>query len=197
MNREVIKPQADVPVVVKLDKGPEGQEREGRYGVDYQYTVNDDRCVMWLPREARDQLVRCGAQAGDEVQIVKSLRGRIAQWSVQVVPDSHEPLPSMQLASQTRGSNGNGHSNGSTNGHHSNGNGHGPQQAAPPSAERSDTKQRPAAQWMTGALCAAIDASIAATKYGADRGLELKFNEEDIRSMAATMYINASKEGRL
>jgi len=195
MQREVIKPQADVPVVVKLDKGPEGQEREGRYGIDYQYTVNGDRGVMWLPKEARDHLVRCGAQAGDEVQIVKSLRGRIAQWSVQVMPDSNElapPPPPRRLPAPPPPPQQNGHANGYTNGHGNGSAGH-----PTPTPVQPSTAQRPAAQWMAGALCASIDASIAATNYAKDRGIELKFNEEDIRSMAATMYINASKEGRL
>lgn len=181
MNREVIKPQPDIPIVVRLDKGPEGLEREGRYGVDYQYTVNGDRGVMWLPREARDQLVRCGAQAGDDVQIVKSMRGRAAVWSVQVVPDSNDPAP--PAANQR--------TNGYVNGH-SNGNGNGSGQAQP-----AAKPQRPAAQWMVAALCAAIDASLAAAAYAKERGLELNFNEEDIRSIAATMYIQASKEGRI
>lgn len=196
MQREVIKFPLDVPVKVRLDKGPEGQEREGRYGIDYQYTVNSDRGVMWLQKVARDQLVRCGAQAGDEVQILKSLRGRIAQWSVQVMPDSNEspntpPPANERQAPASAPPNGyiNGHANG-----HSNGQSNYARQTRPQALP--ETTPRRAAQWMTGALCAAIDASIAATSYAAERGLEFKFNEEDIRTMAATMYINACKEGR-
>lgn len=181
MNREVIKPQLDIPIEVKLGSRPEGQEKEGRFGVDYQYIVNNDRAVLYLPREARDQLVRSGAQPGDLVQIVKSMRGRASVFSVQVVPEG-EPAPPPAANQRT---NNNGYVNG-----HSNGNGNG---QAQPAAK----PQRPAAQWMAAALCAAIDASLAAAAYGKERGLELNFNEEDVRSIAATMYIQASKEGRI
>jgi hypothetical protein len=94
MNRQILKPQVDVPLVILLDKGPDGKETTNQQGkTEYQYTVNDDSCVMWLPPEARAQLLRTGAQAGDTVQLVKSLRGKNAFWNAQVLPDSAEPPP--------------------------------------------------------------------------------------------------------
>lgn len=172
MQRQIIRLQLDVPIVVKLDSKPEGREKDGKYGVDYEYFVNDDRGVLYLPRDARDQLVRCGAQPGDDVQIVKSMRGRASVFSVQVLPDAQEPAP--PPPNNVR--------------------------QLPPARTTNNAQpeqHRPAAQWMTGALCAAIDASMAAANYAKGRGMELKFNEEDIRSMAATMYIQASKAGRI
>jgi hypothetical protein len=83
MNRQVLKPQNDVPLVVKLDKGPEGKPTAKN---DFQYTVNDDQAVMWLPAEARTAIFRSHAQAGDEIEILKSARG----WSVQVLSDASE-----------------------------------------------------------------------------------------------------------
>jgi hypothetical protein len=94
MNRQILKPQVDVPLVVLLDKGPEGKETTSQRGdLQYQYTVNNDACVMWLPPEARAAILRTGAQAGDQLQIVKSLRGNNAIWSVQVLADSEPPPP--------------------------------------------------------------------------------------------------------
>lgn len=165
MQRDVIKPQPDIPVIVRLDKGPEGQEREGRYGVDYQYTVNHDQGVMWLPREARDQLVRCGAQAGDEVQIVKSLRGRQAFWSVQVVPDSNEPVPppppSAPVPLRTNGQ-----------------------------AQRPAMPNHIAAFCAAVDTLRAV-AEYAKQKYGFD----LNWNEEDYRCVGTTLYIRAQEKG--
>ncbi len=198
MQREVIKPQADVPVTVRLDQGPEGQEREGRYGIDYQYTVNNDRGVMWLPKEARDQLVRCGAQAGDEIQIVKSLRGRIAQWAVQVVPDSNELAPPPRS---------NGYINGNGNG---NGNGHYAGQAQPPRPDRYGPSERPASigpmgpeatnvspvtQQLAGCLRAAVDACFETETYAKTKGMPLEFCSEDIRAIALSVYIGAQRNG--
>jgi hypothetical protein len=94
MNRQILKPQVDVPLVVLLDKGPEGKETTSQRGdLQFQYTVNDDSCVMWLPPEARAAIMRSGAQAGDTVQLVKSLRGKNAFWNAQVLPDAAEPPP--------------------------------------------------------------------------------------------------------
>jgi hypothetical protein len=93
MNRQILKAQVDVPLCVLLDKGPEGKETTSRGETQYQYTLNNDSCVMWLPPEARTAIMRTGAQAGDEIQIVKSLRGRNAIWNVQVLADAREPEP--------------------------------------------------------------------------------------------------------
>ncbi len=102
MNRQVIKPQFDQPVVVKLDFGAEGMQRDGKYGVEYQYTLNDNTAVMWLPSQGRDALVRTQAQQGDYVQLSKTKRGQQNYWTAQVVPDALEdddaPPPPRRLA---------------------------------------------------------------------------------------------------
>lgn len=89
MNRIQLRPQIDVPLVMRLDRGPDGKEVPSLRGdgVQYQYTVNDDSGIIWLPPEARTALIRTGARAGDHVQLVKSLRGRNATWNAEVLPD--------------------------------------------------------------------------------------------------------------
>lgn len=62
---------------------------------------------------------------------------------------------------------------------------------APPAVDPS-----PAASKLMGALKGAIDATIEATAYAARKGVKLEFNEEDVRCLAATLYIQNSKEGR-
>jgi hypothetical protein len=42
----------------------------------------------------------------------------------------------------------------------------------------------------------AIDATVEATFYAKRLGVTLAFNEEDVRCLAVTAYINASREGR-
>lgn len=62
--------------------------------------------------------------------------------------------------------------------------------------------QRPAApvaapdNALMAALKTAIDASLEATVYAARKGLELAFSVEDIRALAATVYIQSAKGGR-
>lgn len=87
MQREILKPQLNIPLLVKLDFGPEGIERDGKYGKQYQYTVNDDAGVMWLDPAARQAILSSGAQAGDEIAITKRAKGA---WQVERVSDAAE-----------------------------------------------------------------------------------------------------------
>lgn len=100
MNRIQLRPQIDVPLVMRLDRGPDGKEVQSLRGDrQYQYTVNDDSGIIWLPPEARTALMRTGAQAGDHVQLVKSLRGRNAIWNAEVLPDADvQQQPSRMVA---------------------------------------------------------------------------------------------------
>ena len=61
---------------------------------------------------------------------------------------------------------------------------------APVSAELP--KITPASAGLCAALKAAIDAVVESVAYGARLGLKLEFNEEDIRALAITCYINAN-----
>ena len=66
--REVIRFEAE-PVKVKLDKGPHaGIECRGQYGIDWRYSVNDGKGVMYLSAEARQALVESGAAAGEDLR---------------------------------------------------------------------------------------------------------------------------------
>lgn len=99
MQRQILKPQIDVPLVLRLDRGPDGKETQSLRGdLQYQYTCNDDRAIIWLPPEARAVLMRTGAQPGDHVQLVKSLRGRNAIWNAEVLPDGDvQPEPPSRM----------------------------------------------------------------------------------------------------
>ncbi len=81
MQREIIRPQLDTPVVIKLDFGPEGVEKRSQKtgDLEYMYTVNDDAGLIYLPPQTRNELIRTQAQAGDYIQILKSKRqpGRV------------------------------------------------------------------------------------------------------------------------
>src|SRR5690349_4889904 len=91
MRREVIRFDAE-PVTVKLDKGPYAAvECHGQYGIDWRYSVNNGRAVMYLSAEGRAALVQSGATAGDEVAIRRLGRGR---WEAERISnDSPSPSP--------------------------------------------------------------------------------------------------------
>lgn len=196
MQREVIKPQVDVPVIVKLDKGPEGQEREGKYGIDYQYTCNDDQAVMWLPKDARDMIVRSGAQAGDLLQIVKTLHGRQSVYSIQVLPPP--TMRNYRVEPATPPLRTNGYANGAPHTNTIEMPRELPAPAAVPAtaAPAPPPQHRPGAQQLQGAICAAIDAAMGSEDYARNKGRALTFSEESIRAFALTLLIGEQKAGR-
>ena len=49
---------------------------------------------------------------------------------------------------------------------------------------------------MAAALIAAIDATAEAVVYAKSVGITLKFSEEDIRAVAATIYIQNARNGQ-
>lgn len=198
MQREVVKLDYDVPAIVKLDFG-EGVQVEGKFGVQWQYTLNDNTAVMWLPKSGRDALAQSGAQAGDSVQIVKSMRGKTTTFHAQVVSDAHAPAPAPAptpirngakipqrayyqpdpMASQaalaqhiTRESKPE------------------PAPAPPPPAVR---EVHPVTEQLTSCLKSAIDAAAAAQEHARERGLGVTFTSEDVRAIALSVYIGLQR----
>lgn len=198
MNRQILKPQVDVPMVVLLDKGPEGKETTSQRGdLQYQYTLNNDACVMWLPPEARSAIMRTGAQAGDEIQIVKSLRGKNAIWNVQVVPDSAPPPPaSRMVAPRPAYSNGNGHS--APQQHWENE----PQPTTPrpqpaPAQQPATTTTYPMEEVMARCLEISARANWRAFQAAKAAGIAIEGpNWEDVRAAAISIFIERSRNQR-
>lgn len=198
MPREIIRPSYGEPCIVQLACAPEGVQREGNYGIDFQYVLNGDRAVTWLPKEAQQAIVRSGAQEGDEICLRKTKHGSKTFWEAEKIEEEapaptnatramrqQEALAQHSREAVTLQCNIGGKPNG-------NGNGHKPE----PAAARPEP-HRPGAQVLAGALCAAIDAAAAAKKYASEKyQLELFFEAGDIRAMAATLFIEARKEAK-
>ena len=53
---------------------------------------------------------------------------------------------------------------------------------------------RPEAQMLAGALCTAFDAAQEATRYAKEKGGDLRFSTDDIRSLGISLYIEACKQ---
>lgn len=192
MAREIIRPNYGEPCMVQLACSPEGIQREGQHGIDFQYVLNDDAAITWLPKEARDAILNSGAQEGDEICIRKSKRGRNTVWEVERVEDETRPAappqtpPNSGTPRETRFGQAIRQQQ-QTAQHISASQSEQPQQQRQP-------QPRPGAQLLVGALCAAIDAATAAASYAQTKGITLQFETGDIRAMAATLLIESRKE---
>jgi hypothetical protein len=195
--REVIRFEAE-PVKVKLDKGPHaGIECRGQYGIDWRYSVNDGKGVMYLSAEARQALVESGAAAGEEVAIRRLGKGR---WEAErIAPDL--PFPSQPEARQAEETD---------------------QPTPPPSAaprlperlfarpEPQDASEPPSApervavpagvtvtsQHMMGCYHVAVDVAVEVQEYARRKGINIAFTGSDIRAMGITVYIGDNQRLR-
>ncbi len=191
--REIIKLVEDRPIVVKLDFGPEGIERTGKFGPQYQYTLNDDRAVMWTTPDCREAIMSSGAQAGDEIVIVK--QGRMFDVKLYDGEELPEPPPPPRRAVATPKN----------------------EPAPAPTSTRSRhfreeaaTRRRPAASaatvqvdpaspeyvfpLMSRCMRAACDILLDAAAYGESIGLQIdRPTLEDVRATAFTLFIDRRK----
>ncbi len=204
MPREIIRPKYGIPCIVKLGNKP--TLVEGKSGQQWRYFVNDDEAILYLDGPAHEAIQDTEAGNGQEICLRKTKVGRSTHWEAERV--ENEPVPVEVIAGeppelmsqheashweriqQARGKV-NGSANGNGNGHHA-----APPPANPPPAGQPPEPHAPGTRMYAMALRSAIDAVKFAQDYAAGKGLELKFTTEDVRCMAATLYIDQRKESR-
>jgi len=195
--REVIRFHTE-PVRVKLDKGPyAGIECHGHYGIDWRYSVNDGKAVMYLPEEARDALVQSGVAAGEEVAIRRLGKRR---WEVErIEPDLPFPDADTAHANSAPDSVSVGAANANTRSAPDR------QLARPERAESSapepDAFVLPASavtasQHMMSCYCVAVEVAVEVQEYARRKGMHIAFTGSDIRAMRITVYIGDNQRLR-
>jgi hypothetical protein len=186
MQRTILRFQNNAPVTVKLDRA-DGKETQSKISGEPQwmYTVNDDANVIYLGANARNQLLKTGAQAGDMVEIVKRVEGKSTSWGVQVLSDAAEPsfdarngskacaLPRSAPAAR----------NGHVNGH------------AAPDSQQAYPDSHPFEERYARMFVCAAHALQMAHKQLEGEGFELDFpNWEDIRATAIHFAISFERK---
>jgi hypothetical protein len=134
-------------------------------------------------------LQRCGAQSGEEVQLVRSLGAggsfafhvnrRSATYEQEPPPQAMRllaPVAPVQRYAQAP---------------------HYEEAPPPPPPQQQQQPNRMSTGALLGqCLMCAVDAAIGSEKFAAAKGKALSFNEEDIRAMAISIYIQKTKEAR-
>jgi hypothetical protein len=194
--REVIRFDAE-PIKVKLDKGRHGGiECHGQYGIDWRYSVNHGKAVIYLPTEAREARLQAGAAAGEEVAIRKLGKAR---WEVErIAPDlpftEAERREAEETDQPTRR-----------------------RSSTPPLPERLFARPEPqvvseltsapepvalpaaagtASQHMMSCYCVAVDVAVEVQEYARRKGINIAFTGSDIRAMWITVYIGDNQRLR-
>jgi hypothetical protein len=200
--REVIRFEAE-PIKVTLDKGPHaGIECRGQYGIDWRYSVNDGKGVMYLPAAGREALLQSGAAAGEQVAIRRFAKTRWeaeriapdlpfpsqpdARQAEQIDPPTRSPAatgrlperlfasPEPQVASEPPSS---------------------PEPVAVPAGVVT-AASRQASQHMMSCYCVAIDVAVEVQEYARSKGINIVFTGSDIRAMGITVYIGDNQRLR-
>ncbi len=81
--RQIIKPEVGVPVMVTLDWDTP-LPSDGQFGPQWRYVVNDDSAIMYLPEAAKLAIDRSGAKQGDTLSLTKTKNGNRNVWTAEL-----------------------------------------------------------------------------------------------------------------
>jgi hypothetical protein len=162
----IIKFAFNTPVRVSLKYG-EGKLVEGRYGDQMLFSCTDGR-RFFVPPPVGKEIAALGVRPGEPITITKCEvtegRKRSAAYQIDRDTTASPPVPSPP--------------------------------AAQPAAAQISSAPAPASpeahslrRLMYDHYRAAIDILVEAEKYGKAKGLALEFNAEDVRALAATLFI--------
>lgn len=193
MERQIIRPELNVPVLFTLDFD-EPLQTEGMYGPEWQYKVNADAAIIWLPEAAKIAIDQTGARRGDTVSLTKGKNGRNNTWKAMLAktdaprnsgnhemqrrsapPKSREPRaerPAQPAREESR------------------------TQSAARSNDAAPSQSWPLAEQLLPFLRAAIIACSQAEKESQQNGCPVEFGRDDIRALAITLYIEHRKAAR-
>lgn len=213
--RQKVEFETNKPVFLTLDfnEGVLSPSKKG-FGDEYQYVLNQDTQIMWVKPELHALIQRTGAQAGDEICITRKevkapgSQRKSVQWEVQMVadeptqeydprqypaatPPTRTPTPQQQRrqpapppeprATDTR------------SGSQAALTAQPPDHGMAPQGQPQSITDPAAESALTRALCTALAAARSAELYAAKLGMAVRFGGEDIRALAVTHYIAATK----
>jgi hypothetical protein len=173
---EKLKLQTNVPVTIAL-KYADGKAMEGEYGDSIMYSLEDGR-IWFAPPICGQKLADLGIGKGEPFQVVKAevangnRRGGIEYQIKRVAAaDTAAPAPAAQTAPV--------------------------QQMTTASASNNSAQHDRAVEAVFRCLCVASDALAKHRVYNQQtHSWDTKYTEQNILSVAMSLYINASKEAK-
>jgi hypothetical protein len=167
--------RVNVPEVIAL-QFTEGKEVESNFnGTEVLYSLEDGRSWYVHPSVAR-KIDALSLGKGEPFEVVKTEAPNKKGFVFDVKHVAHAPQAAALPSVETRQS--------------------GSLTAAQVVHTVQQNTNMTATQRMMGSLAAAIDAIAEAQDYATRKGLRITFTAEDVRAVANTLYIDASKGGR-
>lgn len=165
-----LKFQENTPIELALRFGT-GKHVKGQFGEQVMYSLKSGE-VMYVPLIVEKKLQELNAKPGETLQITKAKTNGKVEWQVSRIAP-RKPQAAAQLL-----------------------NGAPSLDEVPEAAEttvRRQTETIPPLQ-LEHALKTALHAAKAAEQYSHEIGHPIQFDKDDVRLMAQTLVINASKE---
>ena len=192
-------PNTPVEVALKYDGGKQVQSRIPEAPDQMMYTVCGDDTI-YVPLHVADQITQLGIKRAELMSICKRQQSGVTRWEVKRISEAAEPArpEATMLENQLTRSIEQANQQKAQRALQAPA---GPQstQAVSPSNPTTPNSTPPIAHTviskiMASALIASIDATQEAERYAHSKGFELEFGADDIRAIAATIFITASKQ---
>jgi hypothetical protein len=171
MQVERLKPVVDVPLRVRLDVAAEGEYQSRSQWPDYKYLCNRGQAHLYLVEQGRQALIRSGARAGDDVEILKRLDGKAVSYEIKILtPGVPQAVIARTPPAPIK-----------TNGH----------AAAPPAAQQiiEETGEQRIGRRVKVCGRIALDAIADWEAYSTKIGVKMQFESDDVRALAITLLI--------
>jgi hypothetical protein len=192
---QILRFTTNIPEEVAL-RSTSGKRVEGRYGEQIMYNLFDDR-VMYVPLIVADRIRELDIGSGEPFEVCKAEvrdgNRRWIEWRVNKLEDSKNsvaPGDASGRESTASPNNGNGTSNG-----YSNGKSRSQFTATPEGALVPVPVGGPAVAIMETALNAAAEIVQRVASRAAFNNQPLQFTSEDVRAIGLTIYIQAMRDG--
>lgn len=194
-------PNVPLEVALKFDEGRHVQSRIAGAPDQVQYSICGGDTI-YVPLDVETKIKALGVKKEELISICKTQRDKLTRWTVTRVSDAQEPPTRWEHNLQASVDEANAQRtvtpSKSTSAAHAT--------TAPPAVGGLPHVEQPnhnapvmsvASKLVASALIAVIDGVLVAMDYGKSKGLkvslDLDFNAEDLRALAATTLINFAK----
>lgn len=168
----ILKFEPNTPVRVSL-KFPSGKHVKSKlYGSEQVMYSFTDGSVGYVPQVVEQQIEEQGIRPGQEFEITRTQANGKTEWTV-------SPIRKPQLVARILDEQAEEFPDASS---------------ATPSGSQGSTPRKPPTTQLANALKTALAAAKDAEAYSVEIGHPVQFDKDDIRLMAQTLVINASKE---
>jgi hypothetical protein len=165
---EIIRPAINTTYTLQAETDAvDAQESPGRFGTQWMYFFGGHK-LIYADQGLHDAMLRAGVTVGDEISITKTKNGQANVWLIENAGNRRQQQDRQQQQAW--------------------------QPQAAPQQQPARAAQPLSADRMLHCYREAVDVAAQSECYAKERGLAVHATFEDVRCIAATLYINRVRE---